>query len=170
MTDNEYREAADYWKKHDEGTVKMPADLLKKEAEAYIEANDTCALATGFGKFIRCTPIEYMYFDGAFWMFTEGGEKFTGLKDNPAVCIAIFDRYGGFGKLKGMQVSGKAELPELFSEVYNRAAERKKIPPEALKKLNHPMYLIKIVPEKIEFLNSDFKNKGFDSRQTWFLI
>jgi hypothetical protein len=27
------------------------------------------------------------------------------------------------------------------------------------------MYLIRVVPESIDFLNSDFKKQGFDSRQ-----
>jgi len=165
MTDEEYSEAASYWKKHDETEVKMDRDQLMAAAEAYIQANDTCALATGYGSFIRCTPIEYTYHDGAFWLFTEGGEKFDGLRNNPNVCLAVFDKYEGFGKLKGMQVTGKAVLPEPFSDEYVRAAEYKKIPPEALKKLQYPMHLIKIVPEKIEFLNSDFKKQGFGSRQ-----
>ena len=28
---------------------------------------------------MRCTPIEYSFHDGKFWMFSEGGEKFIGL-------------------------------------------------------------------------------------------
>ena len=42
----------------------------------------------------------------------------------------------------------------------------KKIPLEALKKLNHPMNLICVEPDKIEALFSDFKEDGYDSRQT----
>lgn len=42
----------------------------------------------------------------------------------------------------------------------------KKIPLEALKKLNHPMNLIRVEPDKIEALFSDFKEDGYDSRQT----
>jgi hypothetical protein len=41
----------------------------------------------------------------------------------------------------------------------------RKIPEEAIQKLTHPMFLIKIVPEKMELLFSDFKKNGFDSRQ-----
>jgi len=64
-----------------------------------------------------------------------------------------------------MQVSGKAEVVEPFSEEYNAAAEFKKIPIAALKKMPHPMNLIKVTPERIQFLNSDFKEKGVDVRQ-----
>ncbi|MCD7716987.1 MAG: hypothetical protein LUI39_11145 [Lachnospiraceae bacterium] len=98
-------------------------------------------------------------------MFSEGGQKFVGLEDNKNVCLAIYDRYDGFGKLKGMQVTGRAEIIEPFSEEYIYAAEWKKIPVDVLKKLPFIMNLIKICPKEIEFLNSDFKEAGYDSRQ-----
>lgn len=47
------------------------------------------------------------------------------------------------------------------------AAAFRKIPLEALKKLAEPMWLLKIVPTEITCLNSDFKKKGFGSRQIW---
>lgn len=62
--------------------------------EEYILANKTCALATGAGEFVRCTPIEYTYHHGAFWMFSEGGEKFAALEKNKNVCLAIFVNIG----------------------------------------------------------------------------
>ena len=144
----------------------MDAASLMAAAEAYIGANNTCALATGTGDFVRCTPIEYAYRDGAFWMFSEGGEKFIGLEKNPNVCLAIYDRYEGFETLKGMQVMGQAQMIEPFSEAYISAAQFKKIPVEALKKLPEPMHLIRVAPMRIDFLNSDFKKNGFSSRQT----
>ena len=80
----------------------MDASVLRTKITEYITANNTCALATGADGFIRNTPIEYSYHDGCFWMFSEGGEKFVGLEKNPNVCIAIFDKYAGFGSLKGL--------------------------------------------------------------------
>ncbi|MCD8075708.1 MAG: pyridoxamine 5'-phosphate oxidase family protein [Lachnospiraceae bacterium] len=165
MTHEEYKVAANHWIEKDAVSKKMPANQLWPVIENYIQANNTCALATGSGSFIRCTPIEYTWYDGAFWMFSEGGQKFVGLEGNKSVCLAIYDRYDGFGKLKGLQVSGKAEIVEPFSEEYIHAAERKKVPVDALKKLPFTMNLIKITPTEIEFLNSDFKEDGYDSRQ-----
>lgn len=161
-----YDEAASYWKKKEAASVKLPREEVLAEVEKYILANNTCALATGSGEFVRCTPIEYHYHDGAFWMFSEGGEKFYALKENKNVCLAIFDKYAGFGKLKGMQVTGTAQIIVPFSEEYNAAAKAKNISVDALKKLPGVMNLIKVVPEKIEFLNSGFKEKGGDSRQS----
>lgn len=165
MTHEEYKAAANHWIEKDAVSKKMPANQLWSAIENYIQANNTCALATGSGSFIRCTPIEYAWHDSAFWMFSEGGQKFVGLEKNKLVCLAIYDRYDGFGKLKGLQVSGKAEIVEPFSIEYIHAAEWKKIPVDALKKLPFIMNLIKITPTEIEFLNSDFKEEGYDSRQ-----
>ena len=165
MTHEQFKEAADYWNKKER--VEMPEDQLKEAITAYIRANNTCALATGTDEYVRCTPIEYSYHDEAFWMFSEGGEKFIGLEKNKNVCLAIFDKYEGFGKLKSLQVMGTARIVEPFSEEYNEHAAYKKIPIEALKKLKHPMNLICVRPDKIEALFSDFKEEGYDSRQRW---
>ncbi len=165
MKHEEYQAAADYWNTKDSSSIKMERSELLAAVDAYINTNNTCALATGSGSFVRCTPIEYTYRDGAFWFFSEGGMKFAALEMNQKVCLAIFDRYEGFGKIKGMQVSGTAEIIELFSEEYIKAAEYKRISLEALKKLSHPLYLIRVIPSRIDFLNSDFKDKGCANRQ-----
>ncbi len=165
MEQNEYQKAAKFWKEKDKRAVKMEECKLRKAILEYIQANDTCALATGTGDFVRCTPIEYRYHDEAFWMFSEGGLKFLALEQNSNVCLAVFDHYAGFGKLKGLQVSGRAMLVEPFSEEYKNAAKIRKLPLESLKKLPHTMYLIKIEPMRFDFLNSDFKLEGCASRQ-----
>ena len=165
MTHEEYVKAANFWKEKE--TVQMPEKELKEAIEKYVEANNTCALATGAGEFVRCTPIEYSYHDEKFWIFSEGGEKFTGLEKNENVSLAIFDKYDGFGTLKSVQITGKAELIEPFSEVYNAHAAYKKIPMQALEKLNPPMHLICIQPLKADALFSEFKKDGYDSRQVY---
>lgn len=161
----DYKKAQTYWKAKEVSSIKMDPASLRTKMEEYINANNTCALATGVDSFIRNTPIEYSYHDGFFWMFSEGGEKFVGLEKNPNICIAIFDKYSGFGNLKGLQVMGTAELVEPFSDEYNAHAAYKKIPLTALQKMDPPMNLIKIAPIEADFLNSDFKKDGFDSRQ-----
>ena len=85
MSHDEYEKAANYWKLKDADSVNADTKMLMSEIEAFIDKNDTCALATGFGEFVRCTPIEYTYHDSAFWLFTEGGEKFIYLEHNKNV-------------------------------------------------------------------------------------
>ena len=170
MTTEEYKAASDFWKK--QSRKEMPEDELKQYVNAYISANDVCALATGCGDYVRCTPLEYSYRDGCFWIFTEGGEKFIGLEQNKNVSLAIFDSNISFHDLKSVQVMGKAKIIEPMSEEYVLQAKAKNIPLSALQKLmdqGRVMHLICIIPTKIEALFSCFKSQGYDSRQTLIL-
>ena len=161
----DYEKAASYWAEKDNRTTQMDRNMLLVEIEKYIMAHNTCALATGCHDFVRCTPIEYNYKDGRFWLFSEGGLKFKALACNKNVCLAIFDSYSGFRQLGGMQISGTAELVEPWSVEYMDLLEYKKISAENLKKLPFTMYLIKVKPSRIDFLWSEFEKMGFASRQ-----
>lgn len=161
----DYQKAASYWEEKEADAVQMDRTALLDETEQFILAHNTCALATGCGDFVRCTPIEYSYLDEKFWILSEGGLKFHALEGNKNVCLAIFDSFTGFGQLGGMQVTGTAEVIEPWSEEYLHLLAFRKIPPENLKKLPHTMYLIKITPVRIDFVKSAFKKLGFDYRQ-----
>jgi hypothetical protein len=161
----DYKKAASYWMEKDEKTERMDRDTLLAQIEKFIMAHNTCALATGCGDFVRCTPIEYNYKGRRFWLLSEGGLKFHSLEGNRNVCLAIYNGYAGFGQLGGMQITGTAELVEPWTSEYMDLLSFKNIPAENLKKLPITMYLIKVTPTRIDFLCSEFKNMGFDSRQ-----
>ena len=161
----DYDEAATYWIQKDRNSVRMDELLLKNKIEQFITAHNTCALATACDGFVRCTTIEYNYIGGFFYLFSEGGLKFKALKENKHVAFAIYEPYGGFGKLKGLQVTGTAEIVEPFSGEYLKLLEHKKIPLEAMKKLPQPMHLIKIIPSGYDYLDSDLKKEGAAIRQ-----
>lgn len=166
MTEQQYEAAAAYWTS--KPRAEMPAADLKQYTEDFIITRSVCALATGTGDYVRCTPLEYSYHDGKFWIFTEGGEKFIGLKKNKNVSLAIFDSDPRFGELKSLQVMGIASIVEPMSEEYIAHAEYKKIPIAALQNLydqGQPMHLLCINPTKMDVLCSDFKKQGYDSRQ-----
>lgn len=162
----DYDKAASYWEEKSASSVKMNRDALWAQIKKFIEKHNTCALATGCGNFVRCTPIEYTFQGGKFWMLSEGGLKFRALKNNKNVCLAVFEPYGGFGKLAGMQVSGTAELVEPMTREYLDLLALKKIPIESLAKLPHELNLICVTPARIDFLWSEFKKMGYDSRQS----
>lgn len=165
----DYKAAADYWVERDNESVKMPESDLLASIEAYVTANDTCALATATEGFIRCTPIEYIYHDGAFYIFTEGGLKFHALEKNKEVAIAVFDKFSGFNNLKGLQVTGTAEVILSDDNRYGEIAKVKGIKLENLKRINHYLHLIKITVSKFAFINSDFKKQGYSIRQMLIL-
>ncbi len=81
------------------------------------------------------------------------------------VGIAVFEPYSGFGKLKGLQVEGTAEMVEPFSQEYLKLMEHRKIPVDAMKRLPQPMHLIKVVPRTYDYLDSGLKDEGYGSRQ-----
>ncbi|WP_283606986.1 pyridoxamine 5'-phosphate oxidase family protein [Faecalispora anaeroviscerum] len=160
-----YDEAAAYWDERETETIRMEPTELLEAIEKFIVEHNTCALATGCGAFVRCTPIEYCYKDKNFWILSEGGLKFHALKGNQNVSLAIFDSFTGFNHLGGLQVTGTAEVIEPWSAEYMNWLTYKKISSEKLKKLPSTLYLIKIIPTRMDFLCSEFKQLGFDYRQ-----
>lgn len=165
MTEEEFDEAQAFWTEKDKNSSKMAEKDVFKWAENFLESHKVLALATASGEFVRCTPLEYIWLNNALWIFSEGGLKFKALKNNKNVCASIFETNTSFSGLKSLQITGKAELVEPFSNEYLAVAEKRNIPAEALRKLSSPMWLIKIIPEEIICLNSDFKKDGFSSRQ-----
>ena len=165
MWEMDYDKAASVWVEKDKDSAHMKEAALKDKIDEFIKAHNTCALAVASENFVRCTPIEYNYVDGNFYLFSEGGLKFKALKDNKHVAFAIYEPYGGFHQLKSLQVMGLASMIEPFTEEYLKIMEYKKIPVEAMKQLPMPMNLIKIVPESYDLLDSDLKKDGFGNRQ-----
>ncbi len=166
MTTEEYKKAAVFWNAKERNA--MPVEQLKTVVEEFLSTSSVCALATGVNDYVRCTPLEYSYHDGKFWIFTEGGEKFIGLEKNKNVSLAVFDKNPDFGELKSVQVMGTARLIEPMSAEYVAHAEYKKVPVTALQKLadqGHPMHLLCIEPVRMDVLFSEFKKQGYDSRQ-----
>ncbi len=166
MRAEEYKKAAEFWKSKE--CKEMPAELLKSAVDEFLCNSSVCALATGTGDYVRCTPLEFSYHDSRFWIFTEGGEKFIGLEKNKSVSLAVFDKNPKFSELKSVQVMGTAELIETMSDEYVAHAEYKKVPVNALQNLadkGELMYLLCITPTRMDVLFSDFKKQGYDSKQ-----
>lgn len=166
MNSDEFKAAASVWKSRE--IKAMPAAELKNFVDDFLKKKSVCALATGCDDFVRCTPLEYSYHHGMFWIFTEGGEKFIGLEKNKNVCLAIFESNPGFGQLQSVQITGTANIVEPMSSTYVSHAEFKNIPVATLENLvdqGRPMHLLCIQPIKIDALFSEFKKQGYDSRQ-----
>ena len=101
----------------------MPTDALKARIDAFLEAHNTLALATGCGKWVRCTPLEYLRVDGRLYILTEGGLKFKGIWWNGAISAAVFDSYAGMASLAGLQMTGTAVYIDPLSDEYRSVIE-----------------------------------------------
>ena len=95
-------------------------------------------------------------------MFSESGRKFIGLEKNSHVCLAIYDKYDGFGNLRSLQVTGDGRA---FLGGVQRPCCFQEDPTGRSEKLPSPMNLICVTPTRIDALFSDFKKDGYSVRQ-----
>lgn len=144
-----------------------PANVTKKEIETFLTNKNTCTLVTGCDGFIRATPLEYEYYDGKIYIISEGGLKFVGLSKNKNVSLCIYEDYTNMNNLCGLQISGEAEIIQPWCEEYLEVLNRKDLKIENISKLPFDMNIIKIIPNKYEFLYSKFKKLGFDAKQIY---
>ncbi len=143
--------------------IQLEETKLKKCIDKFIVEHNTCTLATGVGSLIRATPIEYVYMEECFYFLTEGGLKFYGILQNHNVSICIYENYTTMSNIKGLQVMGKANIIDTNSEEYANVMRYKKINIESMNSLN--INMIKVIPSKFEFLNSNFKLNSLDIKQ-----
>lgn len=133
--------------------------------EAFLKEHNTCVLSTGYGTRIRATPIEYIYRDGLIYLISEGGEKFANILLNKNVSIGIFNSYQNMNQLGGMQITGTAAMVGIGSEEYISFLKEKGLDYEKVIKFPVVLNLIRIKISKIEFLWSEFKAMGLETKQ-----
>lgn len=143
----------------------IPADMLMYRVEQILESHNTCALCTGHDGGIRATPIEYVYRNGVLYFLSEGGEKFAHIYANPQVSLTVFDAYSGFDKLESVQIEGTAIMVETFCNEYNGIIESKGLSSESLRKLPVILSMFKVMPKRIEILESAFAKTGYAVKQ-----
>ena len=148
-------------------TIAMEKGKLWTEIEKFIIEHNTMALATAHDSVPRCSPVEYQYLDGKFYIVTEGGQKFAGILQNGHASIGIYNNYTSMGSVYGMQITATVKIVPLFSQEYYRVFEKRGISQETIKKLPINLYLISLTPTKFEVLNSDFKKLGYDPKQQY---
>lgn len=165
MTHEEYQQAQTYWTSKEANAKRMPAAELQEELDEFFSNHNTLALATGWGDWVRCTPLEYSYRDGAFWVFTEGGLKFRGLEHNSNVSFAVFEPYSCFGSIRSAQVTATAVVVDPQSAEFAEAAAEKGLTGQALAKVKGSLHLLKLVPTRIDYLCSDLRQRGYNVRQ-----
>lgn len=163
----DYQKASEYWNRKDEKNLVLEQEELYKRIEAFILFHNALALATGYMDEVRCTPVESNDYNHAFYLFSEGGEKFRYLEKKNNVSASIFDSYHGFGKIHSLQITGKASILEEDDEEFSSACEKKGLNRTAIKKMSLEFHFIKITPSKYEFLGSDLKKEGYSNRQKY---
>lgn len=165
MVEIDWEAAANHWLNQEANETRMPRAELVAKIEEFISRHEVCALACAGAGIVRNTPVEYVYAEGAFWIFSEGGLKFKALRANKNVCLAIYGDDPSFGSLAGLQVTGEADVLGLFGDMYKHACELRKLPLEQLQALPFVMNIIKVTPTRYDYLDSNLKSQGYSSRQ-----
>jgi nitroimidazol reductase NimA-like FMN-containing flavoprotein (pyridoxamine 5'-phosphate oxidase superfamily) len=149
---------------------RMPTKDLKKRMMQFLSEQNMCVLATCGNGVPRATPIEYhskgliMYFVG------EPGIKLKNITDNPNVSVGIFLPYEGWDSAKGAQITGKAKIIsrknlDEFKEGLEAYKWEKTAKEMDLKEFPNTVELVKVDPEKIEFIDMSLRQMGYSPRQ-----
>ena len=161
----DFKHFQNFWVNQQKNAKHMEDDKAWQHMEEFIKNHNTCGFATGYGTYVRATPIEYTYKDGCFWFVSEGGNKFKGLEKNKNVSLCIFEYYGDKGESHGLQVTGKATLYAPQSKALKELLEFKGIPYDKLKAAKVAVCTVKVTPKLFEMYDTDFVKMGYDVRQ-----
>ena len=143
----------------------MPTDALKARIDAFLEAHNTLALATGCGKWVRCTPLEYLRVDGRLYILTEGGLKFKGIWWNGAISAAVFDSYAGMASLAGLQMTGTAVYIDPLSDEYRSVIEARGVQLQQLQQMPAMLHAVRLDITRYELLDGALRAEGYAARQ-----
>jgi len=148
----------------------MPPNELEKRFIEFLKEQNMCVLATCSNDVPRATPIEYHSKGTTMYFVGEPGTKLKNIKNNPNVSIGIFLPYIGWDSAKGAQITGKAKIiPKKNAAEFEEglvAYQWKKTASElGIKTFPDTVELVKVEPEKIEFIDMSLKKMGISPRQ-----
>jgi nitroimidazol reductase NimA-like FMN-containing flavoprotein (pyridoxamine 5'-phosphate oxidase superfamily) len=148
-----------------------PKDLEKRITQ-FLKKQNMCVLATCGDNVPRATPVEYRSKGITIYFVGEPGTKLENIKKNPNVSIGIFLPYTSWDSAKGAQITGKVKIisrenSSEFKEGLAAYQWEKTAKELGLKTFPETsVELVKVEPEKIEFIDMSLKKLGYSPRQT----
>jgi len=150
----------------------IPTKVLEERITEFLKEQNMCVLATCGDGLPRATPIEYHSKGITIYFVGEPGTKLENMKKNPNVSIGIFLPYTGWDSAKGAQITGKAKIISRENSTEFKEGLTAYQWEKTAKELNLETFpetgveLVKVDPEKIEFIDMSLKKIGFSPRQT----
>jgi hypothetical protein len=143
---------------------------LKKRIISFLESTNMSVLATCSSDVPRATPIEYHSEGLTIYFVGEPGTKLSNIAKNPKVSIGVFLPYEGWDSAKGAQITGNAKIiPRDNVAEFKRGLKACKWEQAAkvigIKDFPKSVELIRVDPEKMEFIDMSLKKIGFSARQ-----
>jgi nitroimidazol reductase NimA-like FMN-containing flavoprotein (pyridoxamine 5'-phosphate oxidase superfamily) len=161
-------------------SAKLPEDKLKEHIATLFNDQTMCTIATASSDGQpRATPLECFAEGMTFYIFADPGTKIENIRVNPkvsiSVCNQIKPRWKGdaWKGLKAAQITGVATIlqpddPESirarkevirWQEFVSALGRDTSEPPNGL--------VIRVVPSKIEYSESELMLKGYSAKQIW---
>lgn len=148
----------------------MERELGKAELEHLIidllKEQSLCVIATCSGNMPRASTVEYFPIATTIYILTEGGVKIENIFHIPNVSIAVHAPFAGWQTVRGVQITGIAEIGRKGSSVYEEGIDAFNKRRGRIGTVPDIMKVIKVKPSKIEYLDAALGNKGYKVRQT----
>jgi len=148
----------------------MERELGKQELEHLIvdllKEQSLCVIATCSDNIPRASTVEYFPMATTIYILTEGGVKIENIVDNPNVSIAVHAPFAGWQTVRGVQITGIAEIGRRGSSVYEEGLDAFNRRRGHIGTVPDIISIIKVKPGKIEYLDASLGNKGFKVRHT----
>jgi hypothetical protein len=125
-----------------------------------------CVIATCSENLPRASTVEYFPIATTIYILTEGGVKIENIHHNPNVSVAIHAPFAGWQTVRGLQMTGIAEIGRRGSSVYEEGLDAFNKRRGHISNVPDIMNIIKVKPSKIEYLDTAIANKGFKVRHT----
>ncbi|HET6514712.1 MAG TPA: pyridoxamine 5'-phosphate oxidase family protein [Thermodesulfovibrionales bacterium] len=131
-----------------------------------------CVVATCSDNIPRASTVEFFPMGTTLYILTEGGMKIDNIKRNPRVSIALHAEFAGWSDVKGLQITGVAEIGEKGSRIFDEGSEaykRRRGSQSTALSLPDVMKVIRVKPAKLEYLDATLAEAGHDVRHTLLL-
>ncbi len=140
---------------------KMPIEALKDEIHKFMDARKVFVLCTCANNIPRATPMDFYTEKGNFNIYVgpAPGRKVKNIEENPIVSIGIYTPMSE-GKIQGMQITATGKDRLIFLKEGDQEFSKAQKIVRGKRKL-----ILKIIPERIEFLDYSFINKGYSRLQ-----
>lgn len=153
----------------------MPKGFTQKELEdlitEFMKARATCVIATCSDTIPRASTVEFFPSGLAVYILTEGGRKLENIKKNPQVSIAISDAFTNWESLRGLQITGAAEIGTKGSDIFMEGLEAyRKRRGKQNASLPDFMNVIKVIPVQIEYIDTRLAKRGYPIRNILALM
>lgn len=142
---------------------KMPEDQLKTEIREFLKHRKVLVLCTCSNDIPRATPMDFYIEKNSdnfnIYVGPAPGRKIKNIEQNPVISIGIYTPMNT-GKIQGMQITASGKNKLIFLKEGDAEFEKAQKIVRGKRKL-----ILKIIPEKIEFLDYDFIKDGYSRLQ-----